>query len=70
MKVEFIAAYYSLVTDDIIRKKIYADTIEDAYNQARKERPSHCSEDFDLYIDCLMIESAVVDNGLGERKVI
>lgn len=69
--IRFIAKYYSLVTDDVIEKTFEANSMKEAYEKARKLHPGHeCEIDFDLYMDIMMVESAVIDDGLKTRKII
>ena len=65
MKTNFIVRYYPVVVDDIITNKFQAETIKEAYNIARKNRPDCCEEDFDLFVDCLTLNSVIADDGFG-----
>ena len=54
MKKEYLAVYYSLVTDDVFYHKIEAEDDEKAWNEAQRlliVNYRHCDSSFDLFIN-------------------
>ena len=59
LKKEYLAVYYSLVTDDIFYRKIEAKDDEEAWNEAQRlsiVNYRHCDSSFDLYINVAYTE--------------